>query len=245
MKQKQDFMQPIKFIKDFYWERELVTSGRTNNVYPLFAHQGDLDAACAVYSLMMMLMIHSRVNRPELENRQQAQKATKGGYNSYMRLQDRLLSGLPGLYKDGYYLSELSDELKSCFKNKATAKVEEAIGSRCNSKKKHDLTEKIKNTIDKGFPVQIGFSYKRFNAGHSVVAIGYTVSEANLRLLCLDPASEMPLTSFWNAIIDMPYYLPNSRVYSDLYYAPFTSPDSFKDWPLEVTVDEILTIDVK
>ena len=162
-----------------------------------------------------------------------------------MRLQDRLLSGLPGLYKKGYNLSELSDELKSCFKNKATAIVEEAIGNRCSSKKKHELSKRIMNTIDKGFPVQIGFSYKRSFSGHSVVAIGYTVYEAHLRLLCLDPASEIPLTGFWNAIIDMPYYNPNNKVYSDLYYGPCVMPNYDTGWPLEVAVDEILTIDIK
>ena len=152
----------------------------------MFVRQGDLDGACAVYSLMMMLMIHKKVNHSDLVNRQQAQKATQGGYNSYMRLQDQFLSGLIGLYKEGYYFKDLALELKSCFKNKATASVVEAFGKKCSSKAKHDMTAKMLETLNAGLPVEVGFSYKK-GGGHAVVVVGFTNHKTTLRLFCLDP----------------------------------------------------------
>ena len=67
-------MDEIRFIKDFSWKGQLMAKGRENGRTPLFVRQGDLDGACAVYSLMMMLMIHRKINRRELEDRKAAQK---------------------------------------------------------------------------------------------------------------------------------------------------------------------------
>ena len=95
-------MNSIRFIKDFFWNQELSAHGRGKGHTELFLRQGDLDGACAVYSLMMMLMIHKKVNRNELVDRAAAQNLTDGGYNSYMRLQDHISGELPGRYQNGY-----------------------------------------------------------------------------------------------------------------------------------------------
>ncbi len=228
-------MHLFTFIRNFYWENGLFTEGRNRSMNSLFARQGDLDGACAVYSLMMMLMIHKKVNRQELEDRKQAQKATDGGWNSYMRLQDQFLSGLIGLYKDGYCFDQLADELRVCFKKKAKAVVTKAYNKRSSSKEKKELTEKIVETIKAGYPVEIGFTYKN-KGGHAVVAIGYCKAIDKLRLFCLDPGFEMPETGFWNAIIDMEYDIHGNAVYSDIHYSKYGVREG--------TVDEILTIEV-
>ena len=234
-------MKDIKFVKDVWFDTELLTSAtRQNKAQPLFMRQGDLDAACAVYSLMMMLLIHKKVNRDQLENRYAAQRATEGGYNSYMRLQDQFLGGLIGLYKQGYMLSDLSDELLSCFKKEATSTVVQAIDKqgkteRSNSKDKKVLIQHTIDTLDAGYPVELGMSYKG-GGGHAVVAIGYTFYKTDLRLFCLDPAFELPATGFWNSIVDVAYKAPSSAIYSDLY--KMANGDM-----CAVALDEVLTID--
>lgn len=49
-------MNSIRFIKEFFWNEELCAHGRGKGHTELFLRQGDLDGACAVYSLMMMLL---------------------------------------------------------------------------------------------------------------------------------------------------------------------------------------------
>ena len=229
-------MNEIRFIKDYSWKGQLIAKGRENGRTPLFVRQGDLDGACAVYSLMMMLMIHRKINRRELEDRKAAQNNTEGGYNSYMRLQDQFLSGLKGLYKDGYYFRQLANELHSCFKDKATATVnDEAIGKRADSKERQELAQSILRTIQDGHPIEIGFSRRR-GYGHAIVAVGYTTYRTCLRLFCLDPGFDIPKTSFWNSIVDIRCYEPKGAIYTDVYYTPDGDCS-------EVAVDEILTID--
>lgn len=228
-------MNEIHFVNDFFWDGELLTRGRGRGATRLFARQGDLDAACAVYSLMMMLMLHKRVNRSQIESRKAAQKVTRGGYNVYMRFQDQFLGELPGLYKDGYFLKIIAKKLNDCFKNVATASFKSIGCEQANSPQKQDLIKSIMETIDAGFPVEIGFS-RRSNGGHAVVAIGYTTYYSDVRLFCLDPAFDIAPTAFWNSIIDMSYFEPAKAIYSDKYFTPNGNLEN-------VTVDEILTID--
>lgn len=230
-------MNSIRFIKDFFWDEELYAHGRGKGPTELFLHQGDLDGACAVYSLMMMLMIHKKVNRKELEDRTAAQRMTGGGYNSFMRLQDYILGELPGLYQNGYYFTEVADKLHQCFKKEATASVHQAFKKKANSKAKKELGKIITETINAGYPVEIGFTSKK-GYGHAVIAIGYTNYYTDLRLFCLDPSFDLGKTAFWNSIIDVDYFDPGAAIYSDKYFTPDGESDV-------ITVDEILTIDVE
>ncbi len=229
-------MDAIKFINEVWYDTELLTTAsHRNKAQLLFMRQGDMDAACAVYSLMMMLLIHKKVNRDQLENRYIAQNATSGGYNSFMRLQDQFLGGLIGLYKQGYMLSELSVELNRCFKKEATATVVSALGKRGNSNNKKELVQYTLETLDTGYPVELGMSYKG-GGGHAVVAIGYTFFKTDIRFFCLDPGFELSATSFWNAIVDVSYKDSSSAIYSDVY--KMANGDF-----CSVALDEVLTID--
>ena len=197
-----------------------------------------MDSSCAVYSLMMMLMIHKKVTYNELYSREEAQRLSDGGWNSVMRLQDEFLRNLKGHYRSeecGFFFDELQEKLKSCFDKEAKAKVIQCIGSKSNTPKKKELKDSIIKRLDEGYPVEIGFTFEGGKEGHAVVAIGYTIHKHILRLLCLDPGFDLPKTSFWNSIIDIDYDKPNNKLYADSYITPEDS-----NW---VSVDEILTIE--
>ena len=55
-------MVSINIINNFYIIRRTLRSiGRTGNRSRVFFEQGELEGACAVYSLMMMLVIHQKI----------------------------------------------------------------------------------------------------------------------------------------------------------------------------------------
>ena len=234
-------MDKITFVKDIWYDgqdRMLHCYSRTQRASKLFIRQGNLDSSCAVYSLMMMLMIHKKVTYNELYSREEAQRLSDGGWNSVMRLQDEFLRNLKGHYRSeecGFFFDELQEKLKSCFDKEAKAKVIQCIGSKSNTPKKKELKDSIIKRLDEGYPVEIGFTFEGGKEGHAVVAIGYTIHKHILRLLCLDPGFDLPKTSFWNSIIDIDYDKPNNKLYADSYITPEDS-----NW---VSVDEILTIE--
>lgn len=234
-------MESIKFIKDFWYDgpdREIYCYSRLRRASRLFIRQGDLDSSCAVYSLMMMLMIHGRLNYAELYSREEAQRLSDGGYNSVMHLQDEFLRNLKGHYKPkerGFYFSTLEEKLRKSFNKEAIAHSFDCLDKKSNSPEKKELNKKIIERIDQGFPVQIGFTFKGAKGGHAVVAIGYTFHKSFLRLFCLDPGYDLPKTAFWNSIVDIEYKKSSPYVYTDFYMTPDSSEHVF--------VDEILTIE--
>lgn len=195
-------MKPIKFIDNlsFSPDGELVSAGSSYRGSAIFMRQGDLDGACAIYSLMMLLIMNHRINRRELVTRDK-----NPGYTSTKRLQDEFLGDLPGLYKDGFFFNDLGDKLSSSYKKVASAITFSTISGREDRISKKELDNKIRETLEAGFPVQVGYTYERGGA-HSVVAIGYQEFHNGwdyLRLFCLDPAHELPKQAFWNTILDI------------------------------------------
>lgn len=234
-------MESIKFIKDFWYdgpEQCLYTYGKhflkSSN---FFIRQGDLDASCAVYSLMMMLMIHKKVTYSELTDRNKAKGQSKGGRTAKMRLQEMFLRDFEGQYLEdsGYRFEVLAADLQSCFKKLAKAIPFEIDDQKSNSEEKQELRQRIIERIDEGYPVEIGFGYKGKDYGHAIIAVGYTHHKGNLRLFCLDPAHELPTLAFWNAIVDIYEKDDKTQVYSDMYYT--------QNGDEQICVDQILTIE--
>ena len=225
-------MNPINFIDNLSFSADgiLVSAGSNRRNAEIFMRQGDLDSACAIYSLMMMLIINNRVNRKDLVSRDK-----KRGYTSIKRLQDEFLAGLPGLYKEGYFFNTIKEKLCSSFKKVASAETFTTLNykDREDIISKSELHKKIKETLESGFPVQIGFSYKGGRGGHAVVAIGFQELQNKLRLFCLDPAYNLAQQAFWNTIIDINLEGNLKSTYQDNYYSGKEK---------SVSVDEILII---
>ena len=214
----------IKLIENLHFDEQLLCNSFGKAARP-FMRQGDLDGACAIYSLMMMLILNKKVKRSELESRGKGK-----GYTSSRRLQDEFLGSIPGLYKKGFHFGAIAEKLHSSYGKIANATVFDE-----SSMDKAQLHEKIKEVLDGGKPVEVGFTFKGGTSGHAVVAVGYISYKTRIQLLCFDPAYELPCNAFWNSIIDIETDLPN-KVYSDAYCKPDSKVES-------VHVDEILIID--
>lgn len=223
-------MNEIHFIKNLHFDGELWCNSFGKAAKP-FMRQGELDSACAVYSLMMMLVLHEKVKPTDLTK----QECTPGR-TSVRRLQDQFLYGLPGLYRGGYDFKTLRDELHSCFKSRATATSYCTYKKRDDYVTKDELNKLIMETIDKGYPVEVGYTVKGPRCGHAMVAIGYQLYKDRMLLFCLDPGFDLPRTAFWNSILDIQLEADKRMKYTADYI-----PSAY--WQDTVNVDEILIID--
>ena len=79
----------------------------------VFAKQGDLDGSCSIYSLMMMLIFHQKLDWEDLIDGERAKD-----FEFVSRIQHEFLHGLNGLCTSGYKLREISDRVNKCFGSK-------------------------------------------------------------------------------------------------------------------------------
>lgn len=205
-------------------EAQLQCSEANGKKVNAFFRQGDLDNACAIYSLMMLLLISSKVKRSELEG------TSKGkGFTGVRRLQHEFLYERKDVFKEGYYFDKLSADLKRAF-SKYTETESYCIDENTANE---DLHSKILKELEEDRPVEIGFSRKgRNGGGHAVLAVGYQMLPNKIRLFCLDPAYEMPKCSYWNNIIDLSTDYRSKATYLDYNHVE----DQL------VNVDQILTV---
>jgi hypothetical protein len=186
-------MQTIHLIDNIFIENGVLqTYGREGKETMVFLKRGDLVGKCAVYSLMMMLILHKRINREDL--------LSKVNYEAPPYLKELKKQFLLRT-KIGYSMRSLRDKLLLSFNNHIRVDVFSIINFIEDDLRK--LHFMIKEQLDAEWPVQIGFSFPQGKEVHSVVAVGYTMYGRILRLFCLDPAFDLGCASMWNNIIDI------------------------------------------
>jgi hypothetical protein len=219
---KKLFMFTIKFIDNIYFKKyNLCADGREDTSTNVFLKQGQLDGACAIYSLLMMLILHKRINGNDL-----TKEISQDDPPYIKRLKNQFLNPLKGIRSCGTSLNYLRGMLLNIFDDQIRVSVY------CNKEEDDDMLHfRIRNQLDSGCPVMIAYS-KPKDCGHALVVIGYTMLEGIMRLYCIDPGGSAPWCNFWNNIIDI-----------DL-------NDDKEDWPdichlseKKIKVDQILLID--
>lgn len=191
-------MYNIKLINNIVFDGEIVGAiGRLGDPTDVFLRQGTLDGACAVYSMMMMLMFHGMISREDI-----MYKTCRKDPPYIKRLKELFVKGIRGYYLGGYTFMELKDSLQKIMPQSISVEVDITEAIKGYNMKAEELHMNIKEHLDKGWPVQVGFN-KEEGGGHAVVAIGYTICYENLRLYCLDPARNLPLKNMWNNVIDL------------------------------------------
>ena len=162
----------------------------------MFLRQGDLDGACGLYSLIMLLIIHKKIDLEDL-----TWKIYDDDPPCIVRLKKLLLFSIKGIRTYGISLSDLQGLLLKIFDD--SINVDRFYDSLFGGDDKI-LHYVIRTQLDRGHPVLL--SYRRERGGHIVVAIGYTMLEGIMRLYCLDPSRKASWCNFWNNIIDVKIY---------------------------------------
>jgi len=208
-------MFTAKFIKNIFLEAEgLRAIGRSGKLTRVFAKQGDLDGSCGIYSLMMMLIFHQKLDWEDLIDGERAK-----GCEFVGNIQRQFLHGLDGLCCGGNKLQEISDRVNKCFGSKI-CETYTTEPDTPNTVSRSILQEMIRMYLDDRQPVMIGYS-KPSGPGHALVAIAYRREAKNrLRLFCLDPSHGVPFMQLWNTVIDLDYLSDVDDDFTDTnYYA--------------------------
>lgn len=188
-------MFTIKIIDNiFIKDNRLYEEGRRGIHTMVLLKQGQLDGACGIYSLLMLLILHKRVNSEDLTT-----DVFILDPPHIKRLKERLLNPLKGIRSHGTTMSDLQGLLLKIFDDNIN------VGVFYDSKNGGDdymLHYRLRNQLDRGYPVLVAYR-KNKKYGHVVVAIGYTMLEGFMRLYCLDPSENAPWCNFWNNIIDI------------------------------------------
>ena len=204
-------MFTAKFIKNIFFDgKGLKAIGRSGSLTRVFAEQGDLDGSCSVYSLLMMLIFHQKLDWEDLTDSEPAKK------NKFVdSIQHEFLYTFKGICVGGHIMKDLSDKLNSSLGQKQSEvfTTREDASDRISRRRLH---EKIRAQLDSRKPVLLGFR-RTSGTGHSVVAIGYRRETWDkLRLFCLDPGRLLPFMQVWNNIIDIDYLSTDDESKTDI-----------------------------
>lgn len=185
-------MREIKIIDKVKMNRKgLLHNGLKQMVH---LRQGELDGACAVYSMMMCLIIEGIIKRGMVTNVPSRLKRSSadGRLVSYFLEKQGMVIG-------GYYLDELHDDLLSAFRKKVVAHYYNIN----DEDEDFNLIEEIINNLEQNHPVEIGFDRKGSKSGHAVVVIGYKRNRSSDTLYCLDPGYPIEPGQYWNNILNI------------------------------------------
>lgn len=168
-------------------ERGLMLS---NSQQPVHLRQGEMDGACAVYSMMMCLIMEQIIKRNLItDTPTNLKRNTSDGRLVRFFLEKQ------GMVIGGYFLNELQRDLQTAFKRKVDTYRSHADQS--------NIIEEIIDWLDDNHPVEIAFSRKRGASGHALVAIGYQRNEKKTTFFCLDPGFPMDECQLWNNVLEI------------------------------------------
>lgn len=189
----------IKVIETLYFTSDGVRLGNTQKVH---LRQGELDGACAIYSLMMYLIILRIFTYKQVIDGNNINRSTSKG-----RIIRNFLEKQNGLIRKGLYFA---DDIKEGLQYAAKKIV------RCDYiPSRQETIKTLKECIDNDKPLMIGIDYNKVD-GHALLAIGYETRNNKItKILCLDPGCDIDSTSMWNAIITLDEY--GNTKYRDSY----------------------------
>lgn len=155
--------------------------------------QGHLDGACAVYSVVMNLLVLRKLTKKDVDIDEKIDKRQRKG---------KLLSDFfekRGANRDGYCFSTL----KQVIDNRKIEGIETIRTQRPKKNDSRKYIEKITNRITEDEPVVISVCQEY--GGHALLVVGVEYNERNnpCRLLCLDPGAPSPTYAQWNSYIDI------------------------------------------
>lgn len=205
-------MFTAKFITNIIYNgKGLRAIGPDGKPTRVFVRQGDLDGLCSIYSLMMMLIFHQKLDWEDLRDKERAEGNMFVGH-----IHRDFLQGLNGhLCMNGLGMDDLSEKFNRCFGENLSVVFSTEPGKN-NTVTRRELHLKIRAQLDARKPVMLGF-HRKSGPGHSVVAVGYRREAWNrLRLFCLDPGHNLLFMQIWNNVIDLDYISNDDTAITDI-----------------------------
>ena len=196
----------------------------TNKWIRLHKQQGDLDGACAIYSLVMAMLCKGLLAEDDTKVYNRPDRRTDKGKLLYQFFNER------GMIRDGYSYITLAKEInESAFGIKAMRK---------NPRTNDGRIGLISDYIYDDTPVIISVAFPdedEKEGAHALLAIGIEADsdETITKILCLDPGHPSPKYSSWNCFIDV-----SKEMKSDY---PFYCVS--EDGHYKVRLDDMLIID--
>ena len=181
-------MTTIKIVSNLklHPQKGLLSKDSTGKWIDVHHQQGDLDGACAVYSVIMNLLILGMIDKEEICVYSSIDKRKRKG---------KLLSYLlekQGLVRDGYHFRTLAADIRYAFT--ANQKL---------AKSREDAINIIQTSVANDSPIIISVFGEEW--AHALLAIGIEYNENDIptKILCLDPGAPSPICTYWNCIIDV------------------------------------------
>lgn len=178
----------IKVINKLLLTSEGVQAKYKNSKpHDFFIRQGEIDGACAPYSVCMILILLGLLKRSDLDVYKSHDKRTVKG---------KLISKFfaqRGLIRDGYHYEEIVKEL-AVLKNSLYCQ---------QFKQQDEVLDLLDEEIGGDNPVLISVEYS--GGAHALVAVGleYSVNGIKNKILCIDPGFNKPMLTYWNSVIDI------------------------------------------
>lgn len=170
--------------------------------------QGDMDGACAVYSLMMYLIFLRVLTYTQIINLNTKFK----GQTSKGRLFKEFFEK-EGLCRNGFYFSTLVDKLRHSF-SKMVFAVSDSYNSSVSDQSKAIKT--VKEAIDANTPIMIAEVFKGGGA-HAILVVGYELRNDKVsKLFCLDPGYPIADYSYWNTVIRLNDVIGNTYSHTSI-----------------------------
>lgn len=185
----------------------------------LHKRQGDLDGACAIYSLVMAMLCKGLLTDDETQVYNRPDRRTDKGKFLYQFFNER------GMIRDGYSYVTLAKEI-----NESSFGI---IATRKNPRTNNGRVELISKYINGNIPVIISVTFE--GGAHALLAIGIEIdhNKTITKIYCLDPGYPSPKYSSWNCFIDV-----SKKTKSDY---PFYCVS--EDGHYKVRLDDMLIID--
>lgn len=161
---------------------------------PVHLQQGDMDGACAVYSMMMNLIALKVFTRNQVTN---LNTSFKGNTSKGRLFKEFFVT--QGLCRGGFYFSEIKEKLSHSFAKEVMSSVRQYATSVSDQA---SYVEELKIAIDDNLPLVTAITFR--GGTHAILAIGYEEQEGVIRkIFCLDPGYTISQTSLWNSVITL------------------------------------------
>lgn len=200
---------------------ELVCRDKKGICKPITFLQGHLDGACAIYSVMMNLLILRCINHKDTYL-----------YTEHKNIETKnlfkILVESNGMHRDGRTFNWINLKVRESFSS-----IVDCTQKRTSNE---DSIRLISSCIDNNIPVIISVVSK--NSAHAMLAVGYEfMNDDNLtKIFSLDPSGDLPKYSYWNSVIDL-YPQQSGNIYK------YNCINAFEEY--RVYMDDILIINKK